>query len=149
MENIKLIRKLPDFFLRAFQIIWKTSRLSGRLPVCLQSLCFCLMVFTKDIDMDIETSSFYFSRLYGNYTINPETFQPLVKTSRISSIWSILFQISIEILVASGRIFWIFQSFQQVFQILSWPGFGRHCFPQSFWTVGNMPGSVATTLLGF
>jgi hypothetical protein len=27
--------------------------------------------------------------------------------------------------------------------------FGRHCFPEIFRIVGNLPGSVATTLPGF
>ena len=59
METIQLIQKLPDFFLAAFQIFWKTSRLS---PIQVKvfpdflfifqnnfSVCFCLPDFHNRI----------------------------------------------------------------------------------------------------
>ena len=101
-----------------FQIFWNTSRFLEDFLIVFNLCYFVFRISQKNnlfhhirhcTMMDIETSSFYFSKLYGNYTSNQD-WQPLLKTSRMSSILANTFP------DFHGNVSGL-QTFQQVFQI--------------------------------
>ena len=97
---------LPDFP-EDFQIFWKTSRLG---PICMllysgsnrRIICFNKLNIKQ-------WSILHFILLF--WTINPETWQPMLKTSRLSSIQANIFADFHEKVSALRPHLWIFQTF--------------------------------------